>query len=392
MDRNSRLAVLLVAPLLLLMIVGFVLPLGTTGFKAVDNPEVTAALPRTTAALGQWSGDGLPDEAVYAAFVEDLLSPQDNRVFGGLVRRLNFEQTGMRSIISGARRAAEGLQAPYSESLPALNAVWGEPEVWQLLQTHSNPYTATYLLRAMDLRMAADGSIIPVDPQQAIFRELFLRTFIISLWVTVFAVLLGYPTAWFLSTLRGRAEGLALLCVLVPFWISILVRSTAWFIVLQREGPINAALLATGVIDTPQAIIFTRPAVYLAMVHVLLPFQILPLLAVMKRIRPDYVRAAASLGARPWQQFLLVYLPMTMPGVAAGAVMVLMLSVGFYITPVLVGGLRDQMVSYYIAYFTNTSINLGMAAALSLLLLILTGLLVVAAARVLPGLNLGARV
>lgn len=391
MDRNSRLAVLLIAPLLLLMVVGFVLPLGTTAVKAFGNPEVAAALPRTTVALDRWDGEGPPAEAVYAAFVEDLLTPQDNRVFGALIRRLNFEQAGMRSLLSGARRAAPDLQAPYSESLPALNPAWGDADIWRLIRTHSNAYTATYVLRAMDLRIASDGAIQAVDPQQAIFRDLFVRTFVISIWVTVFALLLGYPTAWYLSTLRGRAESLALLCVLVPFWISILVRSTAWFIILQREGPINAALLFAGLIETPQAIIFTRTAVYIAMVHVLLPFLILPLLSVMKRIRPEYVRAAASLGARPWQQFVLVYLPMTMPGVAAGALMVLMLSVGFYITPVLVGGLQDQMISYYIAHFTNTSINLGMAAALSLLLLLLTGLLVVVAGRLMPGLGLGAR-
>lgn len=391
MDRNSRLGILLIAPLLLLMLVGFVLPIGATAFKAFANPEVSAALPRTTVALDRWTGEGMPDEAVFAAFVEDLQSPQDNRTFGALIRRMNFEQSGMRSRLSGARRAAPDLEAPYSVSLIELDPAWGTPDIWQLLRTHSNPYTATYMLRSMDLRIEPAGNIVAVDPNMAVFRELFVRTFVISIWVTVFAVLLGYPTAWYLSTLSGRAESFALLCVLVPFWISILVRSTAWFIILQREGPINAALLFAGLIDTPQAIIFTRSAVYIAMVHVLLPFLILPLLSVMKRIRPEYVRAAASLGARPWQQFLLVYLPMTMPGVAAGALMVLMLSVGFYITPVLVGGLQDQMVSYYIAYFTNTSINLGMAAALSLLLLLLTGLLVAVASRFMPGLSTGPR-
>lgn len=391
MDRNSRLAVLLIAPLLLLMIVGFVLPIGTTAFKAFDNPEVSAALPRATVALQAWSGEGMPDEAVFAAIVEDLRAPRDARTFGALIRRLNFEEAGMRSRLSGARRAAPDLVAPYSVSLPAEDAAWGEPAIWQMLRTHSNAYTATYVLRAMDLRVEPSGAIVAVEADRAIFRDLFVRTFVISIWVTVFALLLGYPTAWFLSTLTGRAESIALLCVLVPFWISILVRSTAWFIILQREGPINAALMFAGLIETPQAIIFTRAAVYIAMVHVLLPFLILPLLSVMKRIRPEYVRAAASLGARPWQQFLLVYLPMTMPGVAAGALMVLMLSVGFYITPVLVGGLQDQMISYYIAHFTNTSMNLGMAAALSLLLLLLTGLLVVAAGRIMPGLGLGAR-
>lgn len=322
-----------------------------------------------------------------AAFVEDLRESGSSRTFGAMTRRLNFEQAGMRSLLTKTRNAAAELEPPYSESLAAVDPVWAESATWQLLRLHSNPYTATYVLRALDLQLTPDGSVVRVDPNQAIFIDLFIRTFVISLWVTAIAMLLGYPTAWFLSTLSGRFESIALLCVLLPFWVSVLVRSTAWFIILQREGPINAALLFAGVIDKPEAIIFTRTAVYVAMVHVLLPFVILPLLSVMKRIQPEYVRAAASMGARPWQQFVLVYLPLTMPGVAAGALMVFMLSVGFYVTPVLVGGLRDQMVSYYIAYFTNTSINLGMAAALSMLLLLFTLLLVLVTSRFVPGIG-----
>jgi putative spermidine/putrescine transport system permease protein len=153
---------------------------------------------------------------------------------------------------------------------------------------------------------------------------------------------------------------------------------------------VNAFLQATRIVDAPVAMIFTRFAVYVAMVHVLLPFVILPLYSVMKGIDPVYMRAAASLGAPEWKRFLRVYLPMTMPGVAAGAVMVFMLSVGFYVTPALVGGAGDQMVSYFIAFFTNDTINWGMAAALATLLLTMTGLLVVAARLILPGFRPGA--
>ncbi|WP_158970576.1 ABC transporter permease [Chachezhania sediminis] len=387
MTRNSKAGLALIAPLLVLILAGFVLPIASTALKAFDNPEVSAALPRTTVALGQWDGAAPLPDAVPDAFVADLQDAMGNRAFGQMTRRLNFEESGMRSLFFKARRAAPGLERPYAQALAEVDPEWGRIETWQMLKTHSNPYTASYVLRSLDLRMEPDGTIVKVEPEQAIFVDLFIRTFAISIWVTVIAVLLGYPTAYVLSTLKGRMESLALLCVLVPFWISILVRSTAWFIILQREGPINAALQFAGLIGEPQAIIFTRPAVYIAMVHVLLPFFILPLLSVMKRIRADYVRAAASLGARPWQQFLLVYLPMTMPGVAAGALMVFMLSVGFYVTPALVGGLRDQMVSYYIAYFTNTTINLGMAAALSLLLLVMTGVLVAVAGKLMPGMG-----
>jgi putative spermidine/putrescine transport system permease protein len=177
--------------------------------------------------------------------------------------------------------------------------------------------------------------------------------------------------------------------VLIPFWTSILVRTTAWFILLQREGPINSALLTFGIIDAPLPMIFTRFAVYLAMVHVLLPFAILPVHSVMKGIKPDYMRAASSLGASPFKSFVRVYLPMTMPGVAAGALMVFMLAVGFYITPALVGGANDQMVSYFIAFFTNVSINWGMASALAVLLMLITAVIVVFARIVVPGFRTG---
>lgn len=391
MNRKSWTAPLLAAPLFVLILVGFVLPIVATGFKAFSNPEVAAALPRTTVALEEWDGAAIPPEPVYRAFVADLKASERSRDFGAMTRRLNFEQTGMRSLLTKARRASDGLTEPYGASLAELNPAWAEVDTWRLIKTHSNAYTASYVLRSLDLRLEPDGSVTRVDPDRAIFIDLFIRTFEISIWVTVIVALLGYPTAYYLSTLSGRAQSVALLCVLIPFWISILVRSTAWFIILQREGAINASLLALGLIDQPEAIIFTRPAVYIAMVHVLLPFFILPLLSVMKRIRPDYVLAAASLGARPWRQFVHIYLPLTAPGVGAGALIVFMLSVGFYVTPALVGGLKDQMVSYYIAYFTNTTINLGMAAALSLILLALTGALVMAASRLMPGAGVGAK-
>lgn len=384
MNRDSKIAWALISPLLAFIVIGFVLPITISVLKAFDNPEVEAALPRSVAVLEGWDGEALPGEAAYAALIEDMVAAEDGQAFGMMTRRLNFEEPGIRTLMLQTRRAVEELEPPFAESLPARFPEWGEPAPWKLIQAHSDPYTATYILRSLDLKLAADGAIEAVEEDQAIFIELFIRTFSISLWVTLIAMLIGYPTAYFLSSLSGRAASFAMLCVLVPFWISILVRSTAWFIILQREGPINAAMLALGLIDTPEAIIFTRPAVYIAMVHVMLPFFILPLYSVMRRTRTDYLRAAASLGAPPLRQFLHVYLPLTMPGVAAGGLMVFMLSIGFYITPALVGGLRDQMISYYIAYFTNTSINHGMAAALSLLLLAFTGAIVVLASRLVP--------
>ncbi len=387
MSRNNRISFLLIAPLLALVMAGFVLPIGYTLLKAIDNPQVTAALPRTTALLSQWDGRAVPDEGVFVAFMEDMTTSRENRTFGSMTRRLNFEENGARTLLLSARRAAPELSAPYSVSLPERVPEFGEPGIWRLIKAHSNPFTASYLLRALDLRIASSGQIVSVDDDQAIFLDLFERTFVISIWVTVFCVLLGYPTAYFISSLSDRAASYAMLFVLIPFWTSILVRTTAWFILLQREGPVNATLLGAGIVSEPVDMIFTRFAVYVAMVHVLLPFLILPLYSVMKRQRSEYLKAAASLGAPPWRQFVSIYLPMTMPGVAAGAVIVFMLSVGFYVTPALVGGLQDQMVSYYIAFFANQTINLGMVAALAFLLLLFTAISVAVTRKLVPGLG-----
>ncbi len=387
MSKKSRISWLLVAPLLALVLLGFILPIGYTLVKAVENPEVTAALPRTVTVLDRWDGEGMPPEEAFAALVTDIEEGQRGREFGSMTRRLNFELNGARSTLMQTRRSLDELSAPYSESLPAAIPEWGEPQLWQLIRTNSNPVTASFLLRALDLQITPDGRIEAVPEERAIFIDLFQRTFWISILVTLICILLAYPTAYYITTLSNRAASIAILLVLVPFWTSILVRTTAWFILLQREGPINAGLLGLNIVDEPLQMIFTRFAVYVAMVHVLLPFQILPLYSVMKRQGTDMLRAAASLGAPPWRQFLLVYLPLTMPGVAAGAVIVFMLSVGFYVTPALVGGLQDQMVSYYIAFFTNQSINFGMVAALSLLLLFFTGLLIVIARKLVPNLD-----
>ena len=392
MNQKTKISWLLVAPLLALVMFAFIIPIGYTLLKAVGNPEVTVALPRTTVALKEWDGENLPPEEVYRALIDDINGAEDGRAYGAMTRRLNFEENGARSILMKARRVAAELEVPFGTSLPAEVPEFGESGIWQLIKQNSNPYTAQYLLRALDMRLDSQGALTKVDEDQAIFIDLFKRTFEISIFVTLFCTILGYPTAYYISTLSDRAAGYAMLLVLIPFWTSILVRTTAWFILLQREGPINSALLGAGLVDEPLTMIFTRFAVYIAMVHVLLPFFILPLHGVMKRLGTEYIKAAASLGAPPWRQFLSVYLPLTMPGVAAGAVIVFMLSVGFYVTPALVGGLQDQMVSYYIAFYANQTINLGMASSLAVLLLVFTGLVIFLTRALLPDTDRGIKV
>lgn len=389
MSRRNLLAAALIAPLALLVALSFLAPLGATLWRAVEDGAVSTALPRTAAMLRAWDGEGLPPEEVRAELLRELRAAQENQSIGPVLARLNFEETGLRTMLLQAARAAPRLEQPLSRALPELDPRWGDPAFWRLLKRSATGWTPLYLLRSLDLRIGVEG-VERAPAGEAVFLRLFARSFEISLVVTLLCALVAYPVAYGLATMPPAWATAGIVLVLVPFWTSILVRTAAWFIILQREGPINAALLALGLVDQPLTMIFTRFAVYVAMVHVLLPFAILPLYGVMKRIPPEYMRAAASLGAPPWRRFLRVYLPLTMPGVAAGSVMVFMLAVGFYITPALVGGSGDQMVSYFIAFFTNTTINWGMAAALATLLMAMTGAFVALARAFVPGLGAGA--
>jgi putative spermidine/putrescine transport system permease protein len=163
-----------------------------------------------------------------------------------------------------------------------------------------------------------------------------------------------------------------MILVLVPFWTSILVRVAAWIVLLQREGLVNKALLSLNLIDSPLTLLFNRTGVIVSMTHILLPFMILPLYSVMKSVPATYLRAAVSLGSPPLAAFFRVYLPQTWPGVGAGTLLVFILSIGYYVTPALLGGAGDQMISYYIAQYINVNVNWGMACALGTVLLAAT--------------------
>lgn len=180
--------------------------------------------------------------------------------------------------------------------------------------------------------------------------------------------LIAYPLAYWLSTMSERRANLFMILVLIPFWTSILVRVAAWIVLLQSEGLVNKALMALGLTQAPLELLFNRIGVYVSMTHILLPFMILPLYSVMKSIPPTYTRAAISLGSHPFAAFWRVYVPQTYPGVGAGALLVFILALGYYITPALLGGPNEQLVSYYVAYFTNVTLNWGMASALGALL------------------------
>ncbi|WP_311968809.1 ABC transporter permease [Pseudomonas baltica] len=364
----------LIAPLVLFLLLVFLVPIVALLYKSVGNPEVVGTLPRTVAAMTAWDGKGLPEEMTFKALSEDLADARKNQQLGDLSKRLNMESAGYRSLLMKTAKALPFEAAPgsYKEALEGLDERWGDPAYWQVIRRNTSSVTPYYLLAAVDHRIDDLGELAPATPDQAIYLDIFARTFWMGLVITAICLALAYPLAYLLANLPTRQSNLLMIMVLLPFWTSILVRVAAWIVLLQSGGLINSALMAMGIIDKPLELVFNRVGVYISMVHILLPFMILPIYSVMKGISPTYMRAAISLGCHPFASFWRVYFPQTYAGVGAGCLLVFILAIGYYITPALLGSPNDQMVSYFVAFYTNTSINWGMATALGGLLLLAT--------------------
>lgn len=377
-ERMNKLkSQLLILPLVLFILLVFVLPITSLLFKSVNNPEVVDAMPHTVKAISNWSGRALPPETVYAAAAQDIQQAHDDQKLGDLGKRLNMEVAGYRSLLNKTARALPMDPVPksYKDALTNLDERWGDPAYWQAIRRNTSSQTPFYLLAAMDHRVDDLGEISRSSPDQAIYLDIFTRTFWMSLVVTAIALALAYPLAYLLVNLPTRSSNLLMILVLLPFWTSVLVRVAAWIVLLQSGGLINSTMQWLGLIDQPLQLVFNRTGVYISMVHILLPFMILPIYSVMKGISPSYMKAAISLGCHPFASFWRVYFPQTVAGISAGALLVFILSIGYYITPALLGSPNDQMVSYFVAFYTNTSINWGMATALGGLLLAATMIL-----------------
>ena len=355
-------AVALIVPLLIFLCIFFFYPVVAMLYRSIDNPEVRKGLPRTVEAVRTWDGDGQPDEAVYAALVQDLRAPGERELLGRAARRLNYEVDGFRSLLfETARTLRRDGTAPFKELLITRDSRWGDPSYWAAIRRNAAPVTDHYLLAALDRERDAIDAIAHVPVGEAIFKEVYGRTFWVSAQVTLFCLVIAYPFAFF-GAAGFSVSNVFMFFVLLPFWTALLARTTAWIVLLQREGLVNDTLRFLRVIDQPVALVFNRSGVLIAMTHVLLPFAILPLYSVMRNINPIYMRAAQSLGARPAVAFWRIYWPLTLPGVAAGGLLVFILALGYYVTPALVGGSRDQLIRPFIALYTDTYLNWGQAS------------------------------
>ena len=383
---RSRLTLL--APLTGFLLVFFVAPLVWLLSLAVRDAEVPRALPRTLAALSAWQPGAPLPAPLFPALAQDIVEARAASTLADAARRLNYEVNGVRSTLMRAARDAQSVPAgtPFDAAFfSAVDPVLASPAFFAAVQRARGPLGSYYLLASLDLVRDVQGAVQRAGASQRIYLDVLLRTLSISATVTLLCLALGFPVALLLTQVRERTADVLMILVLLPFWTSLLVRTAAWVVVLQREGMVNSLLLRLGLISEPLTLIYNRVGVLVAMTHVLLPFMILPLYTVLKGIPPQYMRAAGSLGAPPLTAFLRVYLPLATPGVAAGSLMVFILALGYYITPALVGGGSDQMLSYFVATYTTDTGNWGLAAALGLLMLVTTLVLYAIAHRLSGG-------
>lgn len=369
-SRTGR-SLLLLAPLMLFLIGFFVWPLFSMMSQSVSDPAVLKLLPRSAGVLADWDRTSPPSAAMQSAMIEDLKAVDDDQALGDMVRRLNSARSGFRTLM-GKTMTAIGDNANPPADLVSIDKRWEKPEFWLAIADALSPYTDRNLLAALDLGRNAAGAIEALPADQSVNRVILVRTFWIAALVTLACACIGYPYAIIAASLSGWKRDLMLAAVLLPLWTSLLVRTAAWFILLQEKGLINDLLITLRIIDTPLALIFNRTGVIIAMTHVLLPFMVLPIYSVLITIPKNLMPAAASLGANPVRAFLRVLLPLSLRGVASGGLLVFISAIGYYITPALIGGPGDQMISSIIAFYATGSANWGMAGALGVVLLVAT--------------------
>ena len=260
---------------------------------------------------------------------------------------------------------------------------------WSLLVLPAVGFLVVFFLAPlvlMSIRSVTDPVGAGLSNYERFFtQEAYLHVLTNTFWIafvsTVTCLVIGYPFAYLMTVVPGRVAGLLLIAVLLPFWSSLLVRTFAWQVILRDTGIINTFLINLGLISAPLTLIRTTGGVILGMSHILLPFMVLPIYAVMRRIDPEYGRAAANLGAPPVSAFLRIFLPLSLPGVVAGSLLVFVLALGFYITPALLGGLRDQMISQVIVQQVQQRLDWGFGTAMSVLLMVITLVILFIASR-----------
>ena len=371
--KNKLRALLLVAPLFLFLLITYVFPIGDMLFRSVDDRMITQMLPNTFKSLEKWDGKELPGEETYEAFYKDFYPLAINKESGKLYQRLNYEKSGFSSGLKTTNRKIKDFeQGNYKEQFMKAHKIWKDVEYWTAMKNTAPNFSYAKYLKGVDLTFDQDRNIVRVDEDRRVHITLWLRTLKVAFWVTIFCFILAYPISHLLATLPMKYSNLLMICVLLPFWTSLLVRTSSWMVLLQQQGPINDLIVFLGLAsdDNRPELMYNVIGTFVAMTQILLPFMVLPLYSVMKTISPSLMRAGKSLGGTPLISFVKVYFPLTIPGIGAGCLLVFILSIGYYITPALVGGASGSLISNTIAYHMKSSLDWAFASALGTMLLV----------------------
>lgn len=378
LDRAERLnktkSLLLVVPLLAFITVFFLLPIGAMLLRSIQNPTLSTAMPHTAAALANWEGTALPDEQLFATVGHEILVLQEARQLDSVGSDLNRVMGDAKSLMARtARGLASKVVVPgaFNTTMTGIDKRWGQIGTWMQLKKMAPAYSATNYLAALDLRYDDQGKVVQQPESRRIYVSILIKTLMVALGITALCMILGYPLAYMLATLPAKTSNLLMVMVLLPFWTSLLVRTSAWMVILQSNGVLNSTLNSMGLINQPLELMYNMFGTVIAMTHILLPFMVLPMFSVMKSIDTTYTRAAHSMGASSFRTFVQIYFPLSLPGLSAGGILVFILATGYYITPALVGGRTGQVISNFIAYHMQTSLNWGLAAAIASILLMI---------------------
>ena len=370
--KNKIKAFLLVAPLLLFLLITYITPIGEMFTRSIDDKMITKMLPKTYKSMESWDGQELPPEEVYASFLSDYKVLVKNKTQGKLGQRLNKEKNGFNSILKKLKRKMKKFEeGNYKEQIISVHKRFGNVEYWRAVKRTAPPYTIGKYLKAVDMYKDQNGQIVQVEEKRRVYKKLWVRTIEVAFFVTIFCFFMGYPIAHLLATIPMKYSNLLMICVLLPFWTSLLVRTASWMILLQQQGLVNDFIVMIGLVDDsnrPQ-MMYNKVGTYVAMTQILLPFMVLPLYSVMKTVSPSLMRAGKSLGGTPFVSFWKIYFPLTISGVGAGSLLVFILAVGYYITPELVGGASGTLISNNIAYHMKQTLDWSFASAMGLMLL-----------------------
>ena len=370
--KNKIKAFLLVAPLLLFLLITYVFPIGDMLMRSVDDKMVTNMLPKTFKSMESWDGKELPPEEGFEAFYLDYKLLIEKKTFGKLSTQLNYTKNGFKTILKKLQRKMKKFEeGNYKEQIMAVHPRWENVEYWRAIKRRAPAYTNSKYLKGIDMYKNEDGKIVNVPEDRQIHRILWLRTLEVAFFVTLLCFLMAYPIAHLLATLPMKYSNLLMICVLLPFWTSLLVRTASWMILLQQQGIVNDFFVFIGLVpdDARPEMMFNKTGTYVAMTQILLPFMVLPLYSVMKTISPSLMRAGKSLGGTPFVAFWKVYFPLTIPGIGAGCLLVFILAIGYYITPALVGGASGTLISNQIAFHMKSTLDCSVASAMGLMLL-----------------------